>query len=318
MKNWKEEFGLIDLTRLAHTDHVMHDQLADGSLIKLTAEVAMDAVNYKSLHPWNQATARAFAVGMTKDKAVIGGQAAARLWGLQTLSIEKVVVCHLPGSTKPPSPKQWPSGVQYRFGYLGSDDIREYHGIRVTSLMRLLLDIAHYEGLHAAVVVIDSARRQYPELTAAELNRRLEGYRRYRGLRVLRGAIKLSVPNSDSAQETRARLILHEANLPGIRSIQPQVRFSRDKVGRFYVVDFLVNGWIIVEIDGRSKYRTNSPEQLDDALMAERDREKFFTNQGYVVLRIEPKQLDGEKPELLRLLREALVAGAPAHFRKMA
>ena len=80
----------------------------------------------------------------------------------------------------------------------------------------------------------------------------------------------------------------------------------------------MIKGCIIVEIVGRSKYKTDSPAQLDDALMAEREREKFFTNQGYVVLRIEPKQLDGEKPELLGLLREALAAGAPAHFRKMA
>ncbi|NLZ58586.1 MAG: hypothetical protein GX898_09880, partial [Corynebacterium sp.] len=72
----------------------------------------------------------------------------------------------------------------------------------------MLLDIAHYEGLHAAVVVIDSARRKYPELTEGELHRRLGAYQRYRGLRVLRRAIELSVPNSDSAQETRARLIL--------------------------------------------------------------------------------------------------------------
>ncbi len=255
MRNWGQEFGLINLTRLKQSDYELNDRLLDGTLFKLTAEIAVDCAVYRGLPPWDKAAARAFAVGMTMDKAVVGGQAAARLWELATLRVEKQVVCHLPDGGIPSSPKTWPEGVIYRYGRLDTGDIREYHGIRVTSLMRLLLDIAHYEGLHAAVVVIDSARRKYPELTEGELHRRLGAYRRYRGLRVLRRAIELSVPNSDSAQETRARLILHEANLPGIRSIQPQVRFNRDRGGRFYVVDFLINGWIIVEIDGRSKYK---------------------------------------------------------------
>ncbi len=318
MKNWGQEFGLINLTRLKQNDHELNDRLRDGTLRKLTAEIAIDSTFYGELPPWDKAAARAFAVGMTMDKAVVGGQAAARLWELATLEVEKHVACYLPSGGTPSSPRTWPEGVIYRYGHLDPKDIREYHGIRVASLMRLLLDVAHYDGLHAAVVVIDSARRRYPELTRAELSRRLEGYRRYRGLRVLRQAIDRSVPNSDSAQETRARLILQEADLPGITSIQPQVRFNRDGNRRFYLVDFLINSWIIVEIDGRSKYKTDTPDQLESALMAERDREKFFTNRGYMVLRIAPKQLNGQKPELLRLLKNVLAAGPPAHFRKEA
>lgn len=318
MKNWGQEFGLINLTRLKQNDHELNDRLRDGTLRKLTAEIAIDSAVYRELPPWDKAAARAFAVGMTMDKAVIGGQAAARLWELATLEVEKHVACYLPSGGTPSSPRTWPVGVIYRYGYLDPKDVRESHGVRVSSLMRLLLDVAHYDGLHAAVVVIDSARRKYPELTRGELYRRLDGYRRYRGLRVLRRAIELSVSNSDSAQETRARLILQEANLPGITSIKPQVRFNRDATGGFYLVDFLINGWIIVEIDGRSKYKAGGPGELESALMAERDREKFFTNRGYVVLRIEPKQLNGQEPELLRLLKDVLSAGPPAQFRKAA
>lgn len=321
MRNWGQEFGLINLTRLKQSDHVFNARLRDGTLHKLTAEVAMDSAAYRDLAPWDRAAARAFAVGMTMDKAVVGGQAAARLWSLDTLEVEKYVACYLPGGGTPSSPRTWPKGVLYRYGRLDPGDIREHHGIRVVSLMRLLLDIAHYDGLHATVVVIDSARRTYPELTQGELRTRLDGYRRYRGMRVLRQAIDLSISNSDSAQETRARLILHEAKLPEITSIQPQVRFDRDRSGRFYLVDFLINGWIIVEIDGRSKYKTNTLDKLDSLLLAERDREKFFTNHGYIVLRIEPKQLDaahGEECEFIRILRRVLEQGPPAHLRQVA
>lgn len=87
------------------------------------------------------------------------------------------------------------------------------------------------------------------------------------------------------------------------------------------MVDFLINGWIIVEIDGRSKYNTGSPEELESALMAERDREKFLTNHGYMVLRIDPKQLDappGAECEFIRILRCALEQQPPAHLQQAA
>lgn len=315
MKNWGSEFGLINLTRLRQTDHEVFKQLDEGSLLRLTAEVAIDASKYQQLPPWDRATARAFAVGLTVDKAVIGGQAAARLWGLHTLTIEKSVACYLPDMGTPCSPKLWPEGVVYRYGRLDLKDIHEFHGIRVASFTRFFLDIAHYDGLHAAVVVLDSARRRWPEVTKDFLYKELKGYPRYRGLTVLKQAIELSVHNSDSAQETRARLILHEANLPEITSIRPQVRFNRGKSGRYYVVDFLINDRVIVEIDGRSKYKTDTPDQLETALLAERDREKLFTNHGYTVLRIEPKQLDavaGAECEFLQLVRAVLHKEATA------
>ena len=318
MKNWDKEYGLINLTHLSYSDRDIHEQLREGSLIRLTAEVVISGATYRELPPWEHATARAFAVGMTMDKAVVGGQAAARLWGLHTLAIETAVACYLPAKTAPKSPRQWPEGVVYRYGYLAMEDIRTIHDIRVTGLMSTFLDIARHDGLHAAVVAIDSARRRWEIVTTEYLYENLEPFRRYRGVPVLRRAIELSVSTSASAQETRARLILHEADLPGLTSIQPQVRFNRDGGGRFYLVDFLINGWIIVEIDGRSKYKTDTSDQLESALISERDREKFFTNRGYVVLRIEPKQLNGQEPELLRLLKDVLAAGPPAQFRNAA
>lgn len=321
MDNWGKKFGLINLTQLRQSDHEILDRLADETLFKLTAEVVMDTAAYQQLPPWDRAAARAFAVGMTVDAAVVGGQAAARLWGLHTLTIEESVVCYLPEHRTPSSPKLWPAGVIYRHGYLASRDIQEFHGIRVTALMRIFLDIARHDGLHAAVVVIDSARRRWPEITWDFMVKKLKAYRRFRGLSVLKRAIELSVSNSDSAQETRARLILGESDLPGLESVQPQARFNRGNSGRFYVVDFLINGWIIIEVDGRSKYKTGSPEELESALMAERDREKFFTNHGYAVLRIEPKQLDameGEECEFIRLLRGVLNQEPPIHLRRAA
>lgn len=93
MKNWAEEFGLINLTRLKQSDHEVSRRVADGVLRKLTAEVVMDAELYEQLPPWDRAAARAFAVGLTVDKAVVSGQAAARLWGLHALSPAVGIAC---------------------------------------------------------------------------------------------------------------------------------------------------------------------------------------------------------------------------------
>src|SRR5699024_2962505 len=51
------------------------------------------------------------------------------------------------------------------------------------------------------------------------------------------------------------------------------------------------------------------------------DREKFLTNHGYMVLRIDPKQLDappGAECEFIRILRRALEQQPPAHLQQAA
>ena len=207
--------------------------------------------------------------------------------------------------------------MRYKDRYLSSRDIREVHGIRVTGAFRTFLDIALDDGVVAAVVTIDSARRQNPSLTREKLMHSAESFPRHRGVKAYRQAIELSIPNSDSAQETRARLILGEAKLPEIQSVQVQARFDQSH-NKYFLVDFLINEWIIVEIDGRSKY--DSPE-LNEVLMAERDREKFFLNQGYAVLRIDPKQLDLNQDgecEFIGILKNTLQKTPPEHLKQAA
>ncbi|BAU97032.1 hypothetical protein N24_2770 [Corynebacterium suranareeae] len=315
MKNWQEEFKLINLTKLSHSDIETFEAISRGEYTKLTHEVVINTSKYRDLPPWDKAAARAFAVGMTVDKAVVAGQAAARLWGYQTLGIEKSVLCLLPGRSRCGSMKQWTLGTRYRNSYLSQRDIREQQGIRLTGAFRTFLDIALDDGVVAAVVTIDSARRLNPQLTREKLLQSAEGFPRHRGVKAYRQAIELSIPNSDSAQETRARLILMEAQLPEIEKVQVQGRFDHGH-GKYFLVDFLINEWIIVEIDGRSKYDSL---ELNEVLMAERDREKYFLNQGYAVLRIDPKQLDpgpdGEC-EFIRILKNTLRQQPPKQLKQ--
>lgn len=55
--------------------------------------------------------------------------------------------------------------------------------------------------------------------------------------------------------------------------------------------------------------------------MAERDREKFFLNQGYAVLRIDPKQLDLNQDgecEFIGILKNTLQKTPPEHLKQAA
>lgn len=45
MRNWGQEFGLINLTRLKQSDYELNDRLLDGTLFKLTAEIAVDCAS---------------------------------------------------------------------------------------------------------------------------------------------------------------------------------------------------------------------------------------------------------------------------------
>lgn len=302
MEDWKQKFGLIGLRHLALKDQ------PQGNVYYLTAEVVIDAETYQNLPPWDKAAARACAVGMTVDVAVISGQAAARLRGLQVLEIESHVVCYLPGAKVPSSKKKWTKGVVYRSGYLRESDIETFQGMRITSLICTFLDIARYDGLDAAVVVIDSARRRWPELTKERLLEEANPFRGRAGLKVLKSAIALSVHCSDSAQETKARLLIQKARIPEIKRLLLQAPFDRPEIGTFYLVDILINNKIIVEIDGRVKYQRNSAARTEEVIIAEREREKYLSNLGYIVLRITPKQLEertGES-EFIRLLRQHL------------
>lgn len=268
----------------------------------------MDAEAFQKLPLWDKAAARACAVGMTVDKAVISGQSAARLRSLQVLEIEKHVVCYMPGAKLPSAKSKWTKGVIYRSGYLDEQDIEYVQGMRVTSLIFTFWDIARYEGLNAAVVVIDSARRRWPKLTKEHLLQEASRFRGRPRLGVLKLAIELSVDCSDSAQETKARLLIQQANLPGIKSFTLQKGIQWSEYGDYYLVDILINDKIVVEIDGRVKYQQNSAVRTEEVIIAEREREKFLTNSGYEVLRISPAQLrekDGEC-ELITLLRKRL------------
>lgn len=291
MNNWKHIFSLIELRKTSNHDHDIIDGLRSGSLLKLTAEVAIAAATYKQLPIWEKATARAAAVGLTADKAVVAGLAAARLWGIEVLGIEREVELYLPGNSRPGGKDSWPAGVVFHFGYLDPRQIEEIHGIRVTKRVHTLATIARYHDLCTGVVAIDSARRVWPELSTGRLLHDVSMLGRFHGSPKVRQAIDLSIFNSGSTIESKARFLLWQAELPEVQSIEAQAKFQNEVDGAPYLVDLLINGWLIVELDGAPKYHGGYGLTPDEAIRRERAREKVLQNQGFPVLRITSSDL---------------------------
>lgn len=73
-----------------------------------------------------------------------------------------------------------------------------------------------------------------------------------------------------------------------------------------YRVDFLVNDWLVVEIDG-AKYHS-TPE----AIARDQARDSDLQGRGYAVLRIPAKTVLYARVEAIRQLRSAFAAGRPA------
>lgn len=290
MKNWGKEFSLVQVRRRPVADREFWENV--GDYVRLTAEVAVPRTEYQELPPWEQATAKAAAVGLTVDTAVVAGKSAARLLGIAVLDWDPVVELMYVDGKKPGSKRTWPAGTVFHYSYLAAADAHHVHGLRLTGILRTLRDIACYHGVLDGVVAIDSARQRWPGLSKQLLRKKLTEGPSYHGIGAVRQAIELSVPDSGSALESKARWLLFTAKIPGVETVKTQVRISYDARGNYFEVDLLINDWLILEVDGAVKYDGSTYGRTDQVIRDERRREKILQNLGKVVIRVSNEDLN--------------------------
>lgn len=280
MRNWGKELGFVEVRGL--TDRAGYKLL--------TAEVAVADRVWEPLAPWDKSAARAFAVGLTMDTAVVCGKSAARLIGIELPGWEDTVEVTYLGKRKPGGRRYWPEGVRFRYRNLDEGSVLEHAGIRLTDTYRTLRDIAVLHGLADGVVALDSARRQWPDVSLATWRSRLLRGPRFKGVGTVRQVLELSVSDSGSPQESLARMRLIIAELPGVHSIRTQARFEAG--GRSFPVDLLINDWLVLEFDGASKYEEGAYGRTTrETLMKEREREVLLLNLGLQLRRVRAKDL---------------------------
>lgn len=268
--------------------------------VEVTRRVYVDRNWFNGLRGYERRKVKAWAVARTVKTAVLCGLAAAEIHGLSTLNqnqCECVELC-LPGRSRPPSRQKWRANTVYRDKNLPESDITIIDGVRVTTISRTYVDILLYHGELEALVFIDAALNKCA-ITRTQVIQYLTGRRGQWGITRALNLLDKATKLAESPYETMARwLLLGVMDQLGITEIVPQAWFStHSKYGRLRQrrVDLLVNGYLVVEIDGNIKYNEQylraQGRTYRDVMEDERQREKQIQNQGYQVLRVAPGEV---------------------------
>lgn len=153
-------------------------------------------------------------------------------------------------------------------------------GISVTSLARTVVDLGRTETLLTAVIAGDAALKNCdPYEVDAELDRA----RGWKGVAQARRAVRSMDGRSGSPGESQSRIMLREAGFDP----EPQVEIY-DACGNFVArVDWLINGMVVAEFDGKIKYTEylQPNENPGDVVFKEKVREDAVRDLGYPVVR---------------------------------
>ncbi|HWN32987.1 MAG TPA: hypothetical protein VNP03_09585 [Pseudonocardia sp.] len=198
-------------------------------------------------HASHRLAVRAAARELGAD-AVVSHASAAVLHGLPTwrTPLDRVHVTKNRSSGGRRSPR-----VHLHVAALPPGEIVELAGVRVTSLLRTLADVARSVPFEQGVVVLDAALAG-GLVDPAELPDALHRMRRRRGVSLARRVAAFADGRSESVGESRSRVAITRAGLP-----PPTPQWEvRDAAGRLVGrVDF---GWpeqgVVGEFDGRIKY----------------------------------------------------------------
>ena len=229
--------------------------------------------------------------------AVLVGRSAARIHGMWLAPLcgigGETVEISLRGGGSSPTRRSDP-GLTFRHARLRDRDVREVNGFVVTAAIRTFADIARYHGLAEGIVAADWLR--YRGLDAERMQQEIAAMGRLKGIATVRQAAAASIATSDSAPESLARGLLIQA---GIGPVDAQVPIGA------YRVDLLIDGWLIIEIDGAVKYSGADSERVRQS---EFNRQKRITNQGFVFLRYAPSFLLRYPERFIVEVRETLAA----------
>jgi very-short-patch-repair endonuclease len=235
-----------DLLAAGMTRHQLARQVARGQLRVLTPHLFTDVDR-----PVPDEDLRAAAVGLD---AVVSGTSAALLWGLELASTPGQLTVTVARNRS----RARRSGVLVRRADLVAVDWLHRDGLRVTSVLRTVLDLCRSLPLAEAVAVTDSALRRRL-VTIAELRAALCALPAGTGRDAVARVLALADPACGSVLESLLRVLLHGRGLQAPRT-QTVVRTrSGARIGR---VDFAwPNARLVVEADGfafhadRRRYR---------------------------------------------------------------
>ena len=216
---------------------------------------------------------------------------AARLHGLFLWNVDDVI--HLLFRVRP-SRERLGSDIRGHIRPYTEADVVTFGSLRATSLERTIVDCALMLGYRQSLILMDSALRLGAD--AGLMQAAADGLAGYRGIRNLRAALASADARAESAGETLTRELITRLKLP---KAEAQVEV-RSRVG-WHRLDF---AWkdkkVALEFDGKVKYFDYKPTA--EVLFQERRREKALTEDGWLFVRVEWKDLFREQEFKQRIL----------------
>jgi hypothetical protein len=186
-------------------------------------------------------------------------------------------------------------GVILRRAKLISGDVVVRQGMRTTSICRTLMDLAQTLPQVEAVVATDTALHARL-VTLARLQSWLIARRGAKGIAKFRRIVALAEPASESAMETRLRLLLTGAGLP-----RPEAQVSlHDDSGRFLgrVDLYYPTSRLAIEYDG---------DHHRERLVADNRRQNALLDAGFRLLRFTRPDISSAPDVVVARVRAALI-----------
>lgn len=299
---------MIQLIAMPRNGHQRATFLGDSKWLNnhmpLTRSHYINKHVFHRLPWWKRRHVVTTAVSLSVRTAVITGFAAADLYGVATLNLEKSarVDLVLPEHRKPPSRQQWSHWVSYRSCHLAAEDVTDIDHISVVTLARLFVDIITLHDELEGLVFIESVLNNEKLINNGYDKAYFQTYLRRRkgawGISKAQKVLDMALYSIQSPYETLARwLICHEPKLRGVEII-PQAVIPTMTADGFKArrLDLLLFGWLAIEIDGRMKYTDAIAAEANmtrgEYIYSERRRETQIQNMGYHFIRLRPEQVE--------------------------
>lgn len=309
----KKKFGLINSLKMPRSNDRFWQEVAAGKQIQVHGKYYMAKHAWDRLPTWKKEEVHAIAVGWASRSGVLIGRSAAILWEFPTLSLPRgarpVTWLGYANGHKPGGNQQQASDIRVSAGFIPARHVEELGDLRVTSKARTLIDCARFEDFENALVIAEGALRKHPHLQA-DINLALKEMKGSPGLPKARQRLALANTKSESAAESRAKAQFITAGLYRKHTVKQNPELLVDHM--IFRPDFLIDDWLVVEIDGEEKYfgKYSAP---DEALRAERQREVKLQNAGYRVMRFGWNDLEqGDVAQRVGEVLQPLVVPTPA------
>lgn len=174
----------------------------------------------------------------------------------------------------------------------------EKSGVRVTNPARTCLDIARLHGFAQGLVAVDSALRA-GLVSLEDLKETRAAMARMKGPIPMRMVVEHAYAGSESPYESLLRALIIE-RIP-TATVYPQFRV----LGK-YRADLCIDGWLIVEVDGDTKYDGTYGKAPETVVKEQMRRQREIENQQFTVLRFGPKELVNERNRVVETIVEYL------------